>query len=35
MTRQGRKISSSGMLNESVEAIINYLEEKICLGASK
>ena len=35
MTRQGRKISASGRLNESIEAIINYLEEKICLGASK
>ncbi|NLD05761.1 MAG: electron transfer flavoprotein subunit beta/FixA family protein [Synergistaceae bacterium] len=35
MTREGRKITSSGRLNETVETLVNFLEEKNCLGAAK
>ncbi|MDD4160454.1 MAG: electron transfer flavoprotein subunit beta, partial [Synergistaceae bacterium] len=35
MTRQGRKISSSGRVNEAVKTIMEFLEDKNCLGAVK
>ena len=35
MTRQGRKITSSGRLEETLNTILNFLDEKNCLGESK
>lgn len=35
MTRQGRKIISSGRLNETIDEVVSFLDEKNCLGASK
>ena len=35
MTRQGKRISSSGKVEETVETIVSFLEEKNCLEAAK
>lgn len=35
MTREGKKIISSGRVDETVEALVNFLKEKNCLGAGK
>ena len=35
MTRQGKKLSSSGRVEETVETIVSFLEEKNCLEAVK
>ena len=35
MTRQGRKVVSSGKIDETVEMIVDLLEEKNCLEAAE
>jgi hypothetical protein len=35
MTRQGSKVVSSGKIDETVEMIVDLLEEKNCLEAAE